>query len=44
MPTFTLDKGEVKFVRDIGLGTFTLLVSCLGIFSSANLITTEIEK
>ncbi len=44
MPTFTLQSGEVKFVRDIGLGTFTLCVLLLGIFSSANLITTEIEN
>jgi len=44
MPTFQLDKGEVKFVRDIGLGTYTLCILLLGIFSSANLITTEIEN
>ena len=44
MPTFTLVSGETKFVRDIGLGTFTLCILLLGIFSSANLITTEIEN
>lgn len=44
MPTFTLDKGEVKFVRDIGLGTYTLCIFLLGIFSASNLITTEIEN
>jgi len=44
MPTFTLVAGEAKFVRDIGLGTFTLCILLLGIFSSANLITTEIEN
>lgn len=44
MPTFTLVSGEVKFVRDIGLGTFTLCILLLGLFSSANLITTEIEN
>jgi len=44
MPTFQLDKGEVKFVRDIGLGTYTLCILLLGIFSAANLITTEIEN
>jgi ABC-type transport system involved in multi-copper enzyme maturation permease subunit len=44
MPTFTLTGGEVKFIRDIGLGTFTLCILLLGIFSSANLITTEIEN
>jgi len=44
MPTFTLIAGEAKFVRDIGLGTFTLCILLLGIFSSANLITTEIEN
>ena len=44
MPTFTLEASEVKFVRDIGLGTFTLCVLLLGLFSSANLITTEIEN
>jgi len=44
MPTFTLATGEVKFIRDIGLGTYTLCILLLGIFSSANLITTEIEN
>jgi len=44
MPTFTLGSEEVKFVRDIGLGTYTLCVLLLGIFSAANLITTEIDN
>lgn len=44
MPTFQLDRGEVKFVRDIGLGTYALCILLLGIFSAANLITTEIEN
>lgn len=44
LPTFQLEAGEVKFVRDIGLGTFSLCILLLGIFSAANLITTEIEN
>ncbi|MCD6405288.1 MAG: ABC transporter permease [Planctomycetes bacterium] len=44
LPTFQLDTGEVKFVRDIGLGTFSLCILLLGIFSASNLITTEIEN
>ncbi len=44
MPTFQLERGEVKFVRDIGLGTYALCILLLGIFSAANLITTEIEN
>jgi len=44
MPTFQLSQGEVKFVRDIGLGTFTICILLLGIFSASNLITTEIEN
>ncbi len=44
MPTFQLDAGEVKFVRDIGLGTYTLCILLLGIFSAANLITSELEN
>ncbi len=44
MPTFTLGDEEVKFVRDVGLGTYTLCILLLGIFSASNLITTEIEN
>lgn len=44
MPTFTMGIEEVKFVRDMGLGTYTLCILLLGIFSAANLITTEIEN
>ena len=44
MPTFTIGTEEVKFVRDVGLGTYTLCILLLGIFSAANLITTEIEN
>lgn len=44
LPTFTLGTEEVKFVRDLGLGTYTLCIMLLGIFSAANLITTEIEN
>jgi len=44
MPTFTVGTEEVKFIRDVGLGTYTLCILLLGIFSAANLITTEIEN
>lgn len=44
LPTFTLGMEEVKFVRDLGLGTYTLCIMLMGIFSAANLITTEIEN
>ena len=44
MPTFTMGTEEVKFLRDLGLGTYTLCILLLGIFSAANLITTEIEN
>jgi len=44
LPTFTMGIEEVKFLRDLGLGTYTLCILLLGVFSAANLITTDIEN